>query len=90
MITWVNHLGEVKNIQNKSVILNKSAKTFSFNEISGVSDLGEIWSTDKTYPSRGMSTVIMNPNNIISIREEICNDTDNVSDLSEFTDTIFK
>lgn len=90
MITWVNHLGEVRSIQNGSVIKNETAKAFSFNEVSGVSDLREIWSTKYTYPTKGITTLIMNPNNIFSIREEICEDTDDVSKLSDFTDTIFK
>lgn len=90
MITYVNHLGEVRSMQNDSVVVNDSAKAFSFNEPSGISDLRNLWNTKHTYLPVGMSTVIMNPNHIFSIRQEICNDTDDVSNLSDFTDAIFK
>lgn len=88
MITYVNHLGEVRSIQNNSVVVNNSAKTFSFNEPSGVSDLRNLLNTKHTYLPIGMSTVIMNPNHVFSVRQEVNNDTDDVSKLSDITELL--
>lgn len=88
MITYVNHLGEVRSMQNNSIVVNGPAKAFSFNEPSGISDLRNLWNTKHTYLPVGMSTVIMNPNHIFSVRQEVSSDTDDVSKLSDITELL--
>ena len=90
MIKYVNHLGEVRPIQDDSPTLNVAAKVFSFNEPTGVSDVRLIYSSPSTYPGKGLSTVFMNPKHVFSVRQEITENTKKITDISEFTDVLFE
>lgn len=83
----VNNNGEVRNVQQNSGIVNKSAEITQINEY--IPRTNFINKKLNSLPYSGLATVFLGYDNIKSVRQEMCSNTNTVNDIKNELSDLF-
>lgn len=83
----VNNNGEVRNVQQNSGIVNKSAEITQINEY--IPRTNFINKKLNSLPYSGLATVFLGYDNIKSVRQEMCSNTNTVNDIKNKLSDLF-